>query len=376
MKTRVGVAGAAICLLLVGACGSDNSSDSGERGTAVPRSLGKADGTMSCQGICGDQAPGGCWCDELCEKYDDCCPDKVAVCDEKTPSCEGYCGEKSTDGCWCDELCAQYGDCCPDKATVCDGGTTTPECEVQGGYCANFLDPCDPGYTDAPSMGCPMGKSGKCCLPQATCSDNSDCADGEYCHFDDGECLLNTTAPITGTCEERPTNCVHLYKPVCGCDGTTYSNDCHAHAAGTSVGHSGPCKDPCWGAWLDQWGNCRSPNDGTYPDECCADERATKCKGINAEYAEVVTQAKSCVLSPTFAPQCTIPVPESLVPCSSVCTTYINTQPAALSAHVDDWKQLDCDKVPWICFAYACPPPSGASCEDNGDGTATCVDVP
>lgn len=35
-------------------------------------------------------------------------------------SCEGYCGEMAPTGCWCDEACAQYGDCCADKAEVCD----------------------------------------------------------------------------------------------------------------------------------------------------------------------------------------------------------------------------------------------------------------
>lgn len=32
--------------------------------------------------------------------------------------------------------------------------------------------------------------------------------------------------------------------------------------------------DPCWGAWLDQNGTCRSPNDGLAPDTCCAENGA------------------------------------------------------------------------------------------------------
>ena len=31
-----------------------------------------------------------------------------------------YCGTKSPEGCWCDEACKRYGDCCPDKQAVCD----------------------------------------------------------------------------------------------------------------------------------------------------------------------------------------------------------------------------------------------------------------
>jgi hypothetical protein len=31
-----------------------------------------------------------------------------------------------------------------------------------------------------------------------------------------------------------------------------------------------PPPPACWGAWLDQFGGCRTPADGVYPDSCCA----------------------------------------------------------------------------------------------------------
>jgi predicted phosphodiesterase len=34
---------------------------------------------------CGGQSPGGCYCDSLCEVYNDCCFDKLAVCGCDTP---------------------------------------------------------------------------------------------------------------------------------------------------------------------------------------------------------------------------------------------------------------------------------------------------
>ncbi|HEU4406122.1 MAG TPA: PKD domain-containing protein, partial [Polyangiaceae bacterium] len=42
------------------------------------------------------------------------------------PSCRGddgtpFCGGPSPDGCFCDELCVQFNDCCPDKFDVCGG---------------------------------------------------------------------------------------------------------------------------------------------------------------------------------------------------------------------------------------------------------------
>ena len=34
----------------------------------------------SCEGHCGGQAPGGCWCDDQCSFFGDCCADKTTVC--------------------------------------------------------------------------------------------------------------------------------------------------------------------------------------------------------------------------------------------------------------------------------------------------------
>ncbi len=88
----------------------------------------------SCVGYCSKKAPGGCWCDDLCTKYNDCCADKEEICKSPQPtpdptptptpdptqkSCEGYCDKKSPGGCWCDKLCSSYGDCCPDKQQIC-----------------------------------------------------------------------------------------------------------------------------------------------------------------------------------------------------------------------------------------------------------------
>lgn len=33
--------------------------------------------------------------------------------------CEGFCGGQSAVGCWCDDLCSQYNDCCSDRCEVC-----------------------------------------------------------------------------------------------------------------------------------------------------------------------------------------------------------------------------------------------------------------
>lgn len=183
------VSSIAITLFVAGlwSCGSEDMG----RGPLKRTPLGKADGSYSCSGLCGDKAPGGCFCDDKCETFGDCCPDKKSACDGVTPSCAGACGFQSVDGCWCDELCENYGDCCADRVEVC--------------------------------------------LP-AGCTDNSQCAEGEYCFAD--SCLSDGAQ---GTCRPLPEKCVMVDKPVCGCDGETYFNTCVAHLAGVNKDYAGEC---------------------------------------------------------------------------------------------------------------------------------------
>lgn len=77
-----------------------------------------ADDANSCADSCGAQAAGGCWCDDQCSKYGDCCSDVLAAC-KPAQSCNDSCGGKAPSGCWCDSQCAQYGDCCGDKTQEC-----------------------------------------------------------------------------------------------------------------------------------------------------------------------------------------------------------------------------------------------------------------
>lgn len=102
---------------------------------------------------------GGCWCDEVCRNYGNCCPDIDTTCPKrKWPTqssviseyilnnetinnylsfalaettcqaaghnscCTGSGCYVSASRCWCDHYCHRAGNCCPDISTTCPSG--------------------------------------------------------------------------------------------------------------------------------------------------------------------------------------------------------------------------------------------------------------
>jgi len=65
------------------------------------------------------------------------------------------------------------------------------------------------------------------------------CIEGQVCDLPEGQCAV---ADAQGTCKVQPQICTQDYRPVCGCDGRTYSNDCTRLSAGVQKNHDGECK--------------------------------------------------------------------------------------------------------------------------------------
>ncbi len=65
------------------------------------------------------------------------------------------------------------------------------------------------------------------------------CDQGLWCEHPAGQCKF---ADGTGACvHEEELACDAISRPVCGCDGVTYGNDCERRSKHVQLDHTGEC---------------------------------------------------------------------------------------------------------------------------------------
>lgn len=67
------------------------------------------------------------------------------------------------------------------------------------------------------------------------------CNSALYCQLPAGQC---SAADVAGTCAKTPDFCMRVSRPVCGCNGKTYPNECEARKAKVAIDSTGACKKP------------------------------------------------------------------------------------------------------------------------------------
>ena len=179
------------------------------------------EGADSCEGYCGAQNPAGCYCDELCSQYGDCCSDYEEICGGGgqtgggqtgggqtgggDASCVGYCGGQNPEaGCYCDELCAQYGDCCADIDIACPDLAETGGGQTGGGQTGGGETGGNPETGDEETGG---GIAGTC---EGYC--------GTFNPEDECFCTSNCEEQFN-CCADAEALCGHLWTENTSCEG-------------------------------------------------------------------------------------------------------------------------------------------------------------
>jgi hypothetical protein len=118
---------------------------------------------------------------------------------DTTGSCKGFCGGQSADGCYCDDDCTNYGDCCSDKASVCDGQVPSS------------CDPMDAGGVGMCEMFMGYKWNGTSCVGLSGCScAGADCGklvlDKASCEQAHEQCLPPPPPPTCSSLDEQQCN--------------------------------------------------------------------------------------------------------------------------------------------------------------------------
>lgn len=278
-----------------GSCGTCPAGNICQNGICVSAGCG-ADPAQTCQGLCGDAGTGGCWCDDLCEAFGDCCPDYEACCSGQcVPDCTfKECGPDGCGGscgtCPQGQTCNSFGQCVSSGCTpACAGKECGPDgC---GGTCGT----------------CPAGKvcnaQGLC---EATCTPScvgKECGD-DGCGGSCGSCPQGYVCK-QGTCVKYEPCIPQCEGKQCGPDGCDGS--CGVCAPPLECNEQGRCYDPhacvpsCTGKQCGPDG-CGGLCGSCPPGQFCTPDG--RCQGTDAAGEDLGTPADRDIRASETATTC------------------------------------------------------------------------